>query len=107
MLVKVLKLQSVIVKFLQRYQPQTMLRDACRVSGTNPPSLATPFAYPLPVTDILPTGWLKNQLEIQAAGLSSHLALFWADIEVSSLLRGFFMQLEFFLDWRRRRHWSS
>ena len=33
-------------------------------------------------------GWLKQQLGIQAAGLSGHLPLFWADIENSSWIGG-------------------
>ena len=37
---------------------------------------------------ILYVGWLKHQLEIQAAGLSGHLHLFWADVENSSWFGG-------------------
>jgi len=36
--------------------------------------------YPLPLTSIRPKGWLKRQMEIQAAGLSGHLDEFWPDV---------------------------
>ena len=33
-------------------------------------------------------GWLKQQLQVQAAGLSGHLPLFWPDVENSSWVGG-------------------
>jgi len=36
--------------------------------------------YSLPLTSIRPKGWLKRQMEIQAAGLSGHLDEFWPDV---------------------------
>jgi DUF1680 family protein len=36
--------------------------------------------YALPLTSIRPKGWLKRQMEIQAAGLSGHLDEFWPDV---------------------------
>jgi hypothetical protein len=43
---------------------------------------------PLPLGSIKPTGWLKNQLQIQANGLSGHLDEFWPDIRDSAWFGG-------------------
>ena len=40
--------------------------------------------YPLPLTAIKPTGWLRRQLQIQADGLSGHLDEFWPDLSANS-----------------------
>src|SRR5579875_2291342 len=39
---------------------------------------------PLPVGAVRPIGWLRHQLEIQAAGLTGHLDEFWNDVGPSS-----------------------
>jgi DUF1680 family protein len=43
---------------------------------------------PLPLGDIKPQGWLKQQLQIQANGLSGALDQFWPDIKDSSWFGG-------------------
>ena len=43
------------------------------------PLLSTPFIE-LPLGSIEPTGWLHDQLQIQAEGLSGHLDEFWPDV---------------------------
>ncbi len=43
---------------------------------------------PLPLTSVKPRGWLRRQLEIQAAGLSGHLDEFWPSLVDSGWLGG-------------------
>jgi hypothetical protein len=43
---------------------------------------------PLPIGEIKPAGWLKNQLQIQANGLSGHLDEFWPDVAQSGWIGG-------------------
>ena len=43
---------------------------------------------PLPLGSIKPSGWLKDQLGIQAAGLGGHLDEFWPDIKDSAWFGG-------------------
>ena len=50
------------------------------------PSL--PAFEPLPLGAIKPAGWLKEQLQIQADGLSGHLDEFWPDIKDSAWFGG-------------------
>jgi hypothetical protein len=40
----------------------------------------------LPLTAVRPRGWLRRQLEIQAAGLGGHVDEFWPDLGASSAL---------------------
>jgi hypothetical protein len=47
------------------------------------PLPASPL-YPLPLTAVRPTGWLRQQLRIQANGLSGHLDEFWSDVGPNS-----------------------
>ena len=50
--------------------------------------LAPLALQPLPLGSIRPAGWLRNQLRIQADGLSGHLDEFWPDIADSGWLGG-------------------
>eukprot|EP00048_Salpingoeca_helianthica_P000580 m.42587 g.42587 ORF g.42587 m.42587 type:complete len:742 (+) comp10676_c0_seq1:42-2267(+) len=43
---------------------------------------------PLPLGAVTPKGWLLTQLQLQADGLSGHLALFWPDIMSSIWIGG-------------------
>jgi hypothetical protein len=59
------------------------MKDANRRSG-----LVARAFQPLPLGSILPTGWLLNQLRIQADGLSGHLDEFWPDVAQSGWIGG-------------------
>ncbi len=50
---------------------------------SRPPLQAIAF-LPLPLTSVKPTGWLLDQLRIQAGGLSGHLDEFWPDLGSNS-----------------------
>ena len=50
--------------------------------------LNQPAMEPLPLGSIKAEGWLKNQLRIQADGLSGHLDEFWPDIKHSGWFGG-------------------
>src|SRR4028118_1969600 len=43
---------------------------------------------PLPLGSVRPLGWLRNQLRIQADGLSGHLDEFWPDVANSKWIGG-------------------
>jgi hypothetical protein len=48
-----------------------------------------PSAFePLPLGQVRPAGWLKDQLQIQANGLTGHLADFWPDVARSQWIGG-------------------
>ncbi|MFN2231194.1 MAG: beta-L-arabinofuranosidase domain-containing protein [Anaerolineae bacterium] len=50
--------------------------------------LNEPRFRPLPLGAIQPTGWLRNQLRIQAEGISGHLDQFWPDVRDSQWFGG-------------------
>ena len=50
--------------------------------------LAESAFYQLPLTSVKPTGWLREQLRIQAAGISGHLDEFWPDVGPNSAWLG-------------------
>jgi hypothetical protein len=51
-------------------------------------SLRSTAFEPLPLGSIQPAGWLRDQLRIQAKGLSGHLDEFWPDIQDSAWFGG-------------------
>ena len=51
-------------------------------------SLRPPVFRPLGLTEIHPTRWLRQQLRIQADGLTGHLDEFWPDIQRSAWIGG-------------------
>lgn len=52
------------------------------------PEIEEPAMRPLPLGTIRPAGWLKNQLQVQADGLSGHLDQFWPDVKNSGWFGG-------------------
>lgn len=50
----------------------------------NRPPLQPNAFYPLPPGAVSPSGWLRRQEEIQAAGLTGHLDEFWNDVGPNS-----------------------
>jgi DUF1680 family protein len=50
--------------------------------------LRPPAFQPLPLGSIQPTGWLRNQVRIQAKGLSGHLDEIWPDVKNSAWIGG-------------------
>ena len=61
---------------------------SCRTSGTPYAALLPPAFPKLPATAVTPTGWLAQQLKVQAAGLAGHLQLFWDDVSDSEFIGG-------------------
>src|SRR3954447_8523316 len=62
-------------------------QEAARTPSAKP-SFHAPAFHPLPLGRIRPAGWLKAQLELQAAGLSGHVDEFWPDIKDSAWIGG-------------------
>ena len=52
------------------------------------PALSARAFTPLPLGQIRPAGWLRNQLRIQADGMHGHLDEFWADVARSRWIGG-------------------
>ncbi|MBO0884921.1 MAG: glycoside hydrolase family 127 protein, partial [Mycobacterium sp.] len=51
-------------------------------------TIESPASQVLPLGDVRPTGWLRTQLELQAAGMAGHLDEFWPDIADSAWIGG-------------------
>ena len=64
-----------------------------------PPRLKPRCFEPLPLGAVLPGGWLRDQLRVQADGLSGHLDEFWAPVADSRWIGG---QSE---GWERGPYW--
>jgi len=65
-----------------------LLMPTSTVAAAPDKELAEPALMTLPLTSIHPTGWLRRQLEIQAAGLTGHLQEFWPDVKESGWIGG-------------------
>jgi Beta-L-arabinofuranosidase, GH127 middle domain/Beta-L-arabinofuranosidase, GH127 catalytic domain len=57
---------------------------SARAAVKNRAPLAPNAMYLLPLTSIKPRGWLRQQLQIQANGLTGHLDEFWPDVGPNS-----------------------
>ncbi len=67
----------------------TLHQRAEREKIENRPDILEPLAFqPLPLGAIKPKGWLLDQLQLQASGLSGHLDEFWPDISQSGWIGG-------------------
>ena len=56
-------------------------------TDTRRPALQPVSLRPLALGQVKPSGWLSEQLETRAAGLSGHLDEFWPDIKNSARSR--------------------
>src|SRR5262245_10098911 len=70
---------------------QAVIRDTTPAHNAivkNRAPLGAKAFYPLPLTSIKPKGWLRQQLQIQADGLTGHLDEFWPDVGPKSAWLG-------------------
>jgi DUF1680 family protein len=85
MLIQVGSIALSLVLFAEFSMPAAIAREA---ELTAAPVLQAQAFEPLPLLSIKPSGWLKDQLRIQRAGLSGHLDEFWPDIKDSAWFGG-------------------
>jgi hypothetical protein len=77
----VLFLLLILIGCVQRHEeaPVTPKPPSTDAQWNRKPLSPNAFA-PLPLGSVEPRGWLRNQLQIQAAGLTGHLDEFWPDL---------------------------
>ena len=86
------------------FLPIACLIGVATLLGIRPTHAAEPqkpAVAELPLGEVKPLGWLKNQLQIQTEGLSGHLDEFWPDIRDSSWIGG---KAE---GWERTPYWMD
>jgi hypothetical protein len=70
------------------FSPQAVQSEDRPTAEDQPMSLRPLALQPLSVGQIRPAGWLRQQLRIQAAGLSGHLDEIWPDVKNSAWIGG-------------------
>ena len=63
----------------------TLTINPCRVSGVKKIELRKPAFKRVRLGDLLPNGWMRNWLNLQANSLSGNLFKFWHDIQESCI----------------------
>jgi DUF1680 family protein len=66
----------------------TLIADDARKATAPPPTLEPLALSPLPLGAIRPRGWLRDQLRIQADGLTGNLDEFWPSVAESKWIGG-------------------
>src|ERR1051325_10759965 len=76
-------------KLRSSMKPLLLLVTACTLAAAANRAPLQPGAFqPLPLTSVMPKGWLLDQLRLQAQGLSGHLDEFWPDLGPNSAWLG-------------------
>ena len=66
----------------------TCAQGAVQAPVKNRAPLAANAFYRLPLTSVRPAGWLRDQLRLQAQGITGHLDEFWPDVGPNSAWLG-------------------
>lgn len=75
---------SIICSLLTVAPPVSSQNLTAKATVKNRAPLIANAMYLLPLTSIKPKGWLRQQLQIQANGLTGHLDEFWPDVGPNS-----------------------